>query len=200
MAAFGPLVGEEELRIVAAPSVPIPAFDCQPQEHSNWCWAAVAVGMARALKSIRVLQCEVVSRHKGANCCPPASPVNEVASLSEILQKQFGIDCDWENARFLKDTWQAYETIRRRLDAHLPVPILVQWKDEATGTWPGHYVCAIGYEMLESEPALWIFDPWRDFAADGNRRLQTLTSMSSYRVGGAARFGRWTELYLPKSP
>jgi hypothetical protein len=197
MPAFGAQVSTSSLDLVVGGAGQPRAFPGRPQEHDNWCWAAVMAALLQDLRNQTVPQCAIVGQFKGFDCCPPAPVVDEQASLADIFAiESIPLGATFHGLDFFQDGQAAFGAIRASLDANRPVPILIAWDGPGAGS--AHYVCAFDHTTVAGQDALWIFDPGKAWTADGNRRLRTVTSMAKYgqSPGPGAAFGHWAEAYI----
>src|SRR5258708_39510268 len=67
----------------------IPGFHVPLQEQTNWCWAAVSVGVAAHAGAVWQ-QCNVAGQELGQNCCPAGTnsgPCNVPYYLDRALTR-----------------------------------------------------------------------------------------------------------------
>jgi Papain-like cysteine protease AvrRpt2 len=117
-------------------------FQIEPQQQSEWCWAAVAVSIDKYFSpnSTRT-QCEIAGLVLGSGnaCCNNAGAnCNHPATLVAALQKIYR----WSRTI---DRPLRFEEIRQELDARRPVCARIQWKGGSA-----HFVVLVGYDVLQS--------------------------------------------------
>ena len=129
------------------------AFRMERQKAQNWCWAAVAVSVARFHDSdSRFRQCGVVrlvlSRaHREGDpdvprpvppCC--TKPVPRACNQPWYLEE--GLDQVGRRRLRPKSGSLSFEKIRKRIDADRPVCARIAWKGGG-----GHFVVISGYHV-----------------------------------------------------
>jgi hypothetical protein len=177
---------------IAAGALSAASFPTQTQQRDNWCWAAVSAALLPIFHKAPMQQCEIVTQFKGVASCPPNIGIDESAILDDVFAS-LQLGHRYHSREFLDDVDGAIPEIRAELEAGRPVPITISWGPDSNN----HYVCAFAYAQVDGEPALWIFDPWRSWAADGNKRLRTVASMTHFeQERGSATVGEWIEAYF----
>lgn len=172
----------------------LPTGALEAQEKDNWCWAAVT-RLLLHLRGKATRQCEVATWGLGKPCCVAHAP-DEPANLDEVLDKQeVSIAFDMRAAEFFADPQAAFATLRAKIDAGLPTPLMIRWLDGQ----PPHYVCVIGYGLIDQQPALWLYDPRDVWSSQGNRRKIRISDMASgiaRAPGPGPALGGWCYAYI----
>jgi len=148
------------------------------QRRTQWCWAAVAMSVARCYEpGNNVTQCVIASRAlQSSGCCfegAAANACNVQTTLSTALAAV--------------DHYGGYEAAdpdvaRQELDRNRPVGIFIRWSAEF-----GHFAALCGYSLSSSGAEFIVADP-----RYGDRPvLEEELLRGRYR--GA---GRWTHSYL----
>lgn len=125
-------------------------FTIQPQEESEWCWAAVAVSIDKYFNPGSPLtQCEIASRVIGHDCCNNGISCNDAETLIQALR---AIN-RWKRT---VNGPVPFQLVKQELDAGRPVCARIKWKDGYA-----HFVVLVGYEVLSSGAVhVDIADPW----------------------------------------
>ena len=125
-------------------------FTIQPQEKSEWCWAAVAVSIDKYFNPRSSLtQCEIATRVIGKDCCKNGSSCNEAETLIRALQ-------DIRRWKRTINGFVTFQEVKQELDALRPVCARILWPDGYA-----HFVVLVGYEVLHSGARhVDIADPW----------------------------------------
>lgn len=152
-------------------------FIIQPQQKSEWCWAAVAVSIEKYFNPRSSLtQCEIARRVTGhQNCYAQGPSCNQAETLIKAL----------EEIRRLKRIMNgpaSFNEIRQELDAGRPVCARISWQDGYA-----HFVILVGYEILRSgERHVDIADPWNPSSTVDFDQFQ----------GAYFGDGEWVDTYL----
>lgn len=117
----------------------------EPQELSRWCWAAIAVSMARFYNTGRWRQSDVAGRVLGYDCSGYREnpnlqqQCNQNRTLDEALQVT---ECfsHWSPGK------PAFERIMAELDSGRPLCIRIEWFKGSA-----HYVVIFGYHGIRRE-------------------------------------------------
>jgi hypothetical protein len=162
------------------PSTASAAFEMQPQEEGNWCWAAVTVSVDRyfAATSLNVAQCELAGQVFGAGVCGHEENFNEPRTLQKGLrivgnlnEPPIGGPVD-------------FDTLRKEITADRPVCARIAWDGGGA-----HFVAIDGCTQFNSgEQQLHVQDPkyGPSFVSYGEM-------VSGYRYEG-----EWTDTFLLK--
>ena len=170
---LGPMPEDRAKRI---PRI-LPTYVTYFQRRRSWCWAAVAMSVARYYQpSSKLTQCAIAGRALGtSNCCfedAATNACNVQATLSAALKvvKHYGgygpADPD---------------LVRSELDCRQPVGIFIRWPNGL-----GHFAAICGYVLSSSGAEFLVADP-----RYGNRPVLQEELLSG-RYRGA---GTWTHLY-----
>jgi hypothetical protein len=114
-------------------------FVIQPQERSEWCWAAVAVSIERYFDPQSALtQCAIANAVLGSEkvCCQNGSGCNEAATLISALQQI-------NRLKRILTRPLTFPELQRELDAGLPVCARIRWKGGHA-----HFIVLVGYRVL----------------------------------------------------
>lgn len=141
----------------------------EPQEKTNWCWAAVSVSVRRFRKLTELTQCQEANLLLGRNnCCANPEACNLVGRLDRnVLFEQDGAA-------------MAFEDVRVEIDKGRPVAVEIEWTDGG-----GHFVCIDGYNAAGATPLLSVKDP-----LNGSSMVPYPTFVSSY-LG----LGKWKKSF-----
>lgn len=155
-------------------------FEMQPQEQTNWCWAATTASVSYFFNpnSHWGTQCNVVNTHLGrTDACTNGSSslCNKTTNLQTPLKKAGHLRGRRLTGRGL------WSSIKREIDSNRPLCVRVQW--EGGG---GHFLAIDGYHVGLNMVA--IDDPWYG-ASD-----VSLPIFQSKYLGA----GSWSHSYLVK--
>lgn len=147
------------------------------QRRSNWCWAAVAVSVARFYDPrSTITQCEIANQVLGRDdcCIGGAGPerCNVQTTLSASLAS-VGRDFGREPADA--------NVARRLLERQQPVGIFIRWSPTS-----GHFAALTGFSASPAGTEFVVADP-----KYGNR----LTLEAELLDGRYRGSGKWTDLY-----
>lgn len=171
-----------ELRFVAlGPPAPISRIldvSVENQLRTNWCWAAVALGIHVAYNTARSqIQCDIATRVLGKGCCPSGNGCNKTSGLEPALDEHF-IALHTQNGH------QTIDFVKDEIDAGNPICARIR-----RNTGSGHFVVIAGYCITRVNNFLWIWDPdggyrspWR-FDAFRLHYLQNGFWQRSYETG-----------------
>jgi hypothetical protein len=157
------------------------AFTMQPQQRTNWCWAATAVSIAAYYDPATPwTQCMLANAELGRDdCCHGAADCDVQWFLDDALD-QLGRIRMWHDAPL------SFEDVVRELDAGNPVCARIHWPDGS-----GHFVTVIGYVKAGgrfAEDVLLVADPEL-----GREPWSYRNFRNSYRDTG-----KWTDSYRCK--
>ena len=114
-------------------------YPLDPQEESEWCWAAVAQSVAKYFDESAQSQCAIAGLvMKDGNCCDNPVGCNEPAALTKALTK-VGKPPELVNRPLIP------RELQKELDEHRPVCIRIGWDGGG-----GHFVVITGYQVLTS--------------------------------------------------
>lgn len=164
----------------AAPESKSLGFDIEAQQQTQWCWAAVAVSVARFYKSASSsTQCSVVSAELNqATCCTNGgtNKCNKPWFLENALQRVEHLD----GARI--DTHLQFGEVVTEIDEGQPLGVRIGWKGGG-----GHFVVVDGYATASQ--MVDVKDPWED----GHVFIPYATLRDRYNGNGS-----WTHSYRTK--
>ena len=138
--------------------MPSIGFQIEPQQHSNWCWAAVAVSVERYFDpDSRWCQCRMASRMaklttlkvKGCGTCKKPTPTPRACNRPWYLEKALQLAGRLKAKP--KPTPLSFSRVRKRIAAGRPVCARIVW-----GQGPdAHFVVISGWHRTKSG-ALWV--------------------------------------------
>ncbi len=130
----------------------LPAFTMQPQQETNWCWAAAAVSINRFLDpqgDHRWTQAELATKllkHQGVNSpdCVDRSD-SRVCNRPEALDVALAITRNLRHEGALFNQHLTFDCIQNWVKAQFPVGARIVW-------WGGgaHFVALDGYKVTTS--------------------------------------------------
>jgi hypothetical protein len=152
-------------------------FPIQPQEQSEWCWAAVAQSLDQYFNpNLKRTQCQIATLlFSPTKCCDDAEKCNLPKKLIDVLRKI---------NRFRSTSPRAllFEEVTPELDGGRPVCARIKWNDGGA-----HFVVITGYEVLQSGARhLEVADPFYPSAI-----LDYDEFANNYHGDGV-----WTDTYL----
>jgi hypothetical protein len=160
-------------------------FDLEMQDVTHtphWCWAAVAVSVARYYNNPRLwTQCDVVCQQlNNDTCCaqPPPLECDLEQSLRPVLKRMGHFDYFVDGPVSFADCVAAIRDEKR------PLPIRVEWQDGAGG----HFIVVHGVDDEDGE-RLSVLDPW----TGGPVVVPHAVVLNSYQ-----NRGQWTHTYYTK--
>ena len=168
-------------------------FPHEHQQHSNWCWAAVACmvadyydGIGGSSSSGNCQQCVVVNTAFERSDCCDSSPFDAYTVCNQpwYLNISLGIVGHL-------NTWFGgmldYSGIQDQINRCRPFGIRLDY-----GTW-GHFIAAFGFEVsYEGGFGIYISDPWPE--AGGYTYSQVLNESAAYPITEYA--AGWSHTYL----
>jgi hypothetical protein len=162
----------------ASPTKMLPSYVTYFQRRTLWCWAAVAMSIARYYNSeSSVTQCWIANRTLDrSDCCfdgPDTEPCNVQAALSTALRAVGHYESQQD---------PDVAEVRRQIKQQRPVGIFIRW----TPT-DGHFAAICGYGDSPLGTEFVVADP-----RYGNRSVHA-SELLEGRYRGA---GTWTDLYL----
>jgi len=154
------------------------------QQQTNWCWAAVAVGIKDAYLDHPPEQCALATSTFGQECCPIG--INPSCDAPHALEKPLG-----DNFVSVSDapSVRTPDFIRRNIKQN-GRPIAVRLG--ATNGGAGHFVAIVGYRSIGSRFFVHIDDPHfgpSEHAIEEffDNHQQTFSWDRSYRTKGGTR-------------
>jgi len=187
LASFlGPLEAVTPAPAAAAPTSHSIGFTIEYQKQTNWCWAAVSLGVATRYNTPGWQQCTIASAvFPQCDCCGADGPrtgaggCNNTSNLILSLGKVGHFDR-------IDIHPQAYETIKQEMNADRPLCCMIQW----FGSNLSHYVVIGGWIEQGGTQYVEIHDP----AAHAPIHMTYSDLCTRY-----SRYGdRWTNSYFTK--
>ena len=162
-----------------SPTHMLPSYVTYFQRRTFWCWATVAVSVARFYRpdADDVTQCRIVGRTLDrSDCCfdgADAEPCNVQGRLSDALRTV---------GHYAGQGTADVSEARRQIDQEQPVGIFIRWSPT-----DGHFASICGYSDSPFGTEFVVADP-----RYGNRSVLATELLNGYYRGA----GRWTDLYL----
>jgi hypothetical protein len=132
----------------------------QRQQHSNWCWAAVAASVAHFFdKSSQWTQCVLASQQLNQpnnGCCTNGDDpdtCNQVSHLEKSLSLIRHRNPDTDNP---SDGIASPEVIKQEIDLGRPIGVRIGWDDSLD---QGHFILVTGYDDGTPDLTVMINDP-----------------------------------------
>ncbi|MGW1008405.1 C39 family peptidase [Streptomyces sp. NPDC002520] len=154
------------------------AFNMQPQQRTNWCWAATATSVVAYYTPTAWTQCSLANAELGrADCCTnPSDPCNVEHPLDGPLTRLGCLDS-------LVSRQATYAEISREINAGRPLCIHIGWRGGG-----GHFIAVTGYDDFPG----WVYidDSWF-----GPSDIADATVRSAYQGSGT-----WTHSYFTRHP
>ncbi len=144
------------------------------QEERNWCWAAVASGVASFFGKT-ISQCEVASRTLGDDCCAGRGPCDRPWSLDDALHAV-------DHYRGFAEGTVSLGEVATEIDRSAPLAARIQWKRDGGG----HFILIDGYDA--DEDLVVVRDP---ATSEGPQWMPIREVASAYRSGA----GYWSHTY-----
>jgi hypothetical protein len=122
------------------------------QQQSNWCWAAVAAGVATFYGTNVKSQCQIVSdvlpNAPAGGCCPDGAACNQQYQLLKALAYVGHLAATGSEDHPLDKA-----TLQAEITAGRPVGVQITWRD----TGGGHFVAATGCagNVIDVRDPLW---------------------------------------------
>jgi hypothetical protein len=171
-------------------------FTMECQKASQWCWAAVAVSVARFYSPATPRQqCTLASEVLCRTCCGGSDecgaddhpsgcdrpylvyhPLGAVGHLHEIRAAPIALPA-------APDTL----TVQGEVDSRRPVVCRIGWKDGG-----GHFVVLHGYDLSGATPLVHVADPVND------KNGTSIYSLREFREGYRNGDGAWTHTYTTR--
>lgn len=185
------LVTDSRQVVVVPPPSPTPAgptvggggvpprilpFTTEHQDQTNWCWAAVSIGIAKFYSATTTWQqCTLANSEFGqTDCCSSgAATCNRPWVLEHPLATVGHLD------QFLTGSMQ-FTAVGSELDNSHPVACRIGWSQGG-----GHFTTLYGYDDSSGQELVYVGDPWY-----GNS-IYPLTSFTN----GYRKVGTWTHTY-----
>lgn len=122
------------------------------QQRSEWCWAAVSVGVDRFFRPDSThCQCEIASRSLNLQCCSGVQPAplttcNAPHAIHTVLGTHHLLAAD----PIIKPL--SFDSVRTEIDAGRPVCVLIKWLDsQGQVTQRGHFIAINGYRVTTGQ-------------------------------------------------
>jgi hypothetical protein len=134
------------------PAHHIPGFHVPRQEQTNWCWAAVAAGVAAHYGAVWQ-QCDIAGLELGQHCCTAGknSGVCNVPYFLDLALTRVG------HFETMKDTAVPLSPyVIAEISADRPLGVRVGWGGAGDD---GHFLAIAGYSTI-GEQFVDVEDPW----------------------------------------
>jgi Papain-like cysteine protease AvrRpt2 len=136
--------------------ITFPLLTVEKQQHSNWCWAAVAVSVARYYQKNGFnppeTECSLAGRFLSGKCCQepfPDGACDLPHSLEDVL-RHFNLLVGPQHGKF------SFEVTNRLIQGGTPVPVYISW-----GRGAGHFVVLTNSLVTkDGDPAVYVSDPF----------------------------------------
>jgi len=122
------------------------------QEKSEWCWAAVSMGVDLFFRPDSTHnQCEIASSALNLQCCNGAQPAsvddcNKPHALHPVLGRYHLLAAD----PIVKPL--EFDRVRGEIDAARPVCVLIKWlNNQGQVTDGGHFIAINGYRVTPAQ-------------------------------------------------
>lgn len=160
-----------------SPAHHIRGFHIPRQEQDNWCWAAVAFGVAAHYGAVWQ-QCDIAGLELGQQCCPPGTNtgVCNVPYYLDLALTRVG-----HFRALIVGAVPLNPQVIAEIIANLPVGVRIGWPD---GT--GHFVAIAGYSTTGGQ-FVDVEDPWYSASTVTYAVLQ-----SAYQGSGTWTHTYWT--------
>jgi hypothetical protein len=155
------------------------SFAMQPQQQSEWCWAAVAASISSFYGDAPAKsQCELATQYLQMPCCanplPPPPPPQWDGNQSYTLDVPLQV-LNHLAAPLIPDV-MLFEDIVKDINAGKPICCHIKWDQDAPHD--GHFNAIVGYDSQTQD--LIIHDP---YAAYGQSTVPYDTFKSNYHGG-----------------
>jgi Papain-like cysteine protease AvrRpt2 len=148
----------------------------EPQQQTNWCWAAVGVSIKKFYRpDSSLLQCELASMEFREDCCSNPKAHDKPWFITNTL-KRVGHYKDGEGGSYIV----SMDEVQREIVNGRPIVCKVEWE-----TGGEHYICIRGYI---GDRYLRIEDPLHGTV------LWPYDELKTHYLGN----GTWTETYRTK--
>jgi hypothetical protein len=156
-------------------------FSVQPQEMTEWCWAAVASSVAQYLSpdGSGPDQCRIAGGLLHKSCCTTPRP----EACNATYELHLALDYVGCLRQMLTSEYLNVEDIAGELRAGLPIAIRVGWDNGE-----GHYLCIYGLQKTFEGVKLALSDP---IFGDGAMLWSALIGGGYQGAGGG-----WTDTYV----
>jgi hypothetical protein len=155
----------------------IRGFHVPRQEQTNWCWSAVAKGVAAHIGAVWQ-QCDIASLELGQSCCPAglnSGACNIPWYLDRALMRvgHFG---------GVFGGVAAFAQLAVEIAAKRPVGVRIGWAGGG-----GHFIAIRGYSIVGPLHLIDVEDPWYAASVATYAGLQT-----AYKGSGTWTHSYWT--------
>ena len=128
----------------------VPGFHVPLQEQTNWCWAAVAAGVAAHYGAVWQ-QCNLAGLELGQQCCPAG--IN--ACLCNV---PYYLDCALIRVSHFRAMMFGVASfnpeVMTEINANFPIGVRIGWSDGS-----GHFLAIAGYST-NGRQFVDVEDPW----------------------------------------
>ena len=153
-----------------------PLFSMQPQQETNWCWAATTSSVSHLFDvASQWSQCSVAATTLTSSCCADANPCNKPWSLDAPLRVTDNLQGTPSSGA---DT---FANIQAQLDLGNPVCCHISWTKGG-----GHFMAIVGYDGSSG-------DVYLDDPLYGASTVPFTSFTSLYRGSGRWDYTYYTE-------
>lgn len=157
----------------------------QPQERTQWCWAAVAMGVSTFFDAGSLwTQCSIATQVTGGACCGPQQ--DDCCDIPEPLEAVLqSVGVTTQRSTGFDITAIAHEIVNEKR----PVAIRIEWTDSGH-VGEGHYIVISGVESTAEFASIQyvkVMDPLYGPA---------ICSIDDLREAYTPNRGRWTDSYF----
>jgi len=107
---------------------------------TEWCWAAVTVGIAEAYGDTMEMQCDVASRVKHCSCCLPDVDFDCCNKPADDLETPLDSHC---GTVFTCPMHRTSDFVKKRIKDGSPIAVRIDWGDGS-----GHFIVIRGYRVM----------------------------------------------------
>ncbi|MBR8279063.1 papain-like cysteine protease family protein [Burkholderia vietnamiensis] len=157
----------------------------QQQERTQWCWAAVAMGVSTFFDASRPwTQCSIATRVTGGACCGPRQDDDgcDIPEPLEAVLESVGVTTQ----RF--DVFDITAIAHEIVNENRPVAIRVEWTDSGH-VGEGHYIVISGVESTAEFASIQYVKVMDPLYGPG------ICSIDELREAYTQNRGRWTNSY-----
>jgi hypothetical protein len=122
------------------------------QERSEWCWAAVSVGVDHFFRPDSThSQCEIASSALNLRCCTGLQPASlNACNTPHAIHTVLGTYHLMAEKPIVKPL--DFDRVRTEIDAGRPVCVLIRWLDsQGQVTQRGHFIAINGYRVTPAQ-------------------------------------------------
>ncbi|TDO06481.1 papain like cysteine protease AvrRpt2 [Mycobacterium sp. BK086] len=128
-------------------------FVMQPQEQSNWCWAAVAVSVANYYDGTSRSQCSFVNTFLGRDDCCPGPTAPSPCNVAEDIQPALEATGRWQGKKDGPVSAADLAVIRDR-PVGRPLVVEIHWKSSRPPRLQNHFLAIIGHRVRDNMVAV----------------------------------------------